>query len=80
MQDANTTDMIWDVAETIALLSECLTLEPGDVIAMGTPAGVGQARTPPVWMKDGDTIEIEIEGVGLLVNRVEGEVRPEVRP
>ena len=76
MQDANTTDMIWDVAETIALLSECLTLEPGDVIAMGTPAGVGQARTPPVWMKDGDTIEIEIEGVGLLVNRIENEVRP----
>jgi acylpyruvate hydrolase len=68
--------MIWDVAETIALLSECLTLEPGDVIAMGTPAGVGQARTPPVWMKDGDTIEIEIEGVGLLVNRIESEVRP----
>jgi 2-keto-4-pentenoate hydratase/2-oxohepta-3-ene-1,7-dioic acid hydratase in catechol pathway len=76
MQDANTSDMIWDVAETIALLSECLTLEPGDVIAMGTPAGVGQARTPPVWMKDGDTIEIEIEGVGLLVNRIESEVRP----
>jgi len=76
MQDANTTDMIWDVAETIALLSECLTLEPGDVIAMGTPAGVGQARTPPVWMKDGDVIEIEIEGVGLLVNRIESEVRP----
>jgi hypothetical protein len=43
--------MIWDVAETIALLTECLTLEPGDVIAMGTPAGVGQSRTPPVWMK-----------------------------
>ena len=76
MQDANTRDMIWDVAETIALLSECLTLEPGDVIAMGTPAGVGQARTPPVWMKHGDTIEVEIEGVGLLVNRVEDEVRP----
>jgi acylpyruvate hydrolase len=51
MQDANTRDMIWDVAETIALLTECLTLEPGDVIAMGTPAGVGQSRTPPVWMK-----------------------------
>ncbi|CAN7330677.1 fumarylacetoacetate hydrolase family protein [Massilia sp. LjRoot122] len=76
MQDANTADMIWDVAETIALLSECLTLEPGDVIAMGTPAGVGQSRVPPVWMKDGDTIEIEIEGVGLLVNRIESEIRP----
>jgi 2-keto-4-pentenoate hydratase/2-oxohepta-3-ene-1,7-dioic acid hydratase in catechol pathway len=76
MQDANTADMIWDVAETIALLSECLTLEPGDVIAMGTPAGVGQSRVPPRWMKDGDTIEVEIEGVGLLVNRIESEARP----
>jgi len=73
MQDANTRDMIWDVAETIALLTECLTLEPGDVIAMGTPAGVGQSRTPPVWMKHGDTIEVEIEDVGLLVNTIEDE-------
>ena len=73
MQDANTDDMIWGVAETIALLTECLTLEPGDVIAMGTPAGVGQARTPPVWMKHGDTIEIEIDRVGLLSNPVRDE-------
>jgi len=76
MQDANTRDMIWDVAETIALLTECVTLEPGDVIAMGTPAGVGQSRTPPVWMKAGDTIEIEIERVGLLSNTIEDEVQP----
>lgn len=75
MQDADTGDMIWGVAETIALLSECLTLEPGDVIAMGTPAGVGQSRVPPVWMRDGDTIEVEIDGVGLLVNRIVSEVR-----
>ncbi|HQZ05027.1 MAG TPA: fumarylacetoacetate hydrolase family protein [Burkholderiaceae bacterium] len=73
MQDADTSDMIWGVAETIALLTECLTLEPGDVIAMGTPAGVGQARTPPVWMKHGDTIEIEIDGVGLLSNTIRDE-------
>ncbi|MBP7565157.1 MAG: fumarylacetoacetate hydrolase family protein [Burkholderiaceae bacterium] len=73
MQDANTTDMIWGVAETIALLTECMTLEPGDVIAMGTPAGVGQARTPPVWMKAGDTVEIEIERVGLLSNPIRAE-------
>jgi acylpyruvate hydrolase len=73
MQDANTTDMIWGVAETIALLTECLTLEPGDVIAMGTPAGVGQARTPPVWMKSGDVIEIEIDGIGLLSNPIRDE-------
>lgn len=70
MQSANTTDMIWGVAETIVLLTECLTLEPGDVIIMGTPAGVGQARTPPVWMKHGDTIEIDIERVGLLSNPI----------
>jgi 2-keto-4-pentenoate hydratase/2-oxohepta-3-ene-1,7-dioic acid hydratase in catechol pathway len=73
MQDANTRDMIWGVAETIALLTECLTLEPGDVIAMGTPAGVGQARTPPVWMKHGDTIEVEIERIGLLSNPIRDE-------
>ena len=73
MQSANTTDMIWGVAETIALLSEVLTLEPGDVIVMGTPAGVGQARTPPVWMKDGDTIEVEIERIGTLVNPIVAE-------
>ena len=70
MQDANTTDMIWGVAETIALLTECLTLEPGDVIVMGTPAGVGQSRTPPVWMKAGDRFEVEIERIGTLVNTV----------
>ena len=73
MQSANTTDMIRGVAETIALLTECMTLEPGDVIIMGTPAGVGQARTPPVWMKHGDTIEIDIERVGLLVNPIQDE-------
>jgi len=73
MQDANTDDMIFSVAETIALLAEVLTLEPGDVIVMGTPAGVGQARNPPVWMKAGDTIEIEIERVGLLSNPIADE-------
>ncbi len=74
MQDANTRDMIWGVAETITLLTECMTLEPGDLIVMGTPAGVGQARTPPVWMKHGDTVEIEIEGIGVLRNTVVDEV------
>ena len=73
MQDANTSDMIFSVAETIALLAEVLTLEPGDVIVMGTPAGVGQARTPPVWMKSGDTIEIEIEQIGVLRNPIVAE-------
>jgi acylpyruvate hydrolase len=62
--------MIFPVAETIALLTEVLTLEPGDVIVMGTPAGVGQARTPPVWMKAGDSFEVEIERIGILRNPV----------
>ena len=74
MQDANTTDMIWGVAETIKLLTECMTLEPGDLIIMGTPAGVGQARTPPVWMKDGDTVEIEIERIGTLTTPIKNEL------
>ena len=70
MQSANTSDMAFGVARTIALLSESLTLEPGDVIVMGTPGGVGYARNPPVWMKAGDTIEIDIEGIGVLRNPV----------
>ncbi|HDR9882479.1 TPA: FAA hydrolase family protein [Burkholderia cenocepacia] len=73
MQDANTDDMIWSVAETISLLSDCLTLEPGDVIVMGTPAGVGQSRTPPVWMKAGDIIEVEIQKIGTLRNPIVAE-------
>ena len=60
---------------TITLLTECLTLEPGDVIAMGTPAGVGQARTPPVWMRHGDVVEIDIQGIGVLTNPIRNEVR-----
>jgi acylpyruvate hydrolase len=73
MQSANTRDMLFPVAETIALLTECLTLEAGDVIVMGTPAGVGHARKPPVWMKQGDTIEIDIEGIGVLSNPIRDE-------
>ncbi len=70
MQDASTADMLFDVAETIALLTECMTLEPGDLIASGTPAGVGYARKPPVWLTPGDVCEVEIEGVGVLSNPV----------
>ncbi len=73
MQDADTSDMIFPVDETIMLLAQCMTLEPGDVIVMGTPAGVGQARTPPVWMKPGDAIEIEIERIGVLRNPIVAE-------
>jgi len=70
MQHANTSDMIFSVAETIATITEALTLEAGDILVMGTPAGVGFARKPPVFMKHGDTCEIEIEGIGLLSNPV----------
>lgn len=73
MQDANTSDMIFSVVETLVLLTECMTLEPGDVIIMGTPAGVGQARTPPVWMTHGDTVEIEIDKLGVLSNPIHDE-------
>ena len=65
MQSATTTDMLFKVPRTIELLSEFCTLEPGDMVAMGTPSGVGHARTPPVWMKPGDTVEVEIEGIGV---------------
>jgi 2-keto-4-pentenoate hydratase/2-oxohepta-3-ene-1,7-dioic acid hydratase in catechol pathway len=70
MQDGNTKDFLWGVAETLVLITECMTLEPGDVVITGTPAGVGYARKPPVFMKEGDTIEVEIEGVGLLSNPI----------
>jgi 2-keto-4-pentenoate hydratase/2-oxohepta-3-ene-1,7-dioic acid hydratase in catechol pathway len=70
MQDGNTQDMMFSVARTISLISQIMTWETGDVIAMGTPAGVGHARRPPVWMRDGDVCEIEIEGIGVLTNPV----------
>lgn len=70
MQDANTRDFLCPVIETLCLVTECLTLEPGDVVITGTPAGVGYARNPPVFMKKGDTIEVEIEGIGVLSNPV----------
>jgi acylpyruvate hydrolase len=70
MQNSNTSDMIFSVARTVALLSEIMTLEPGDLIATGTPQGVAHARKPPAWMKAGDTVEIEVEGIGVLSNPV----------
>lgn len=73
VQDASSDDMIFSVARQIALLSEAMTLLPGDVIVTGTPAGVGFARTPPLWMKPGDICEVELEGVGILRNPVVAE-------
>lgn len=70
MQDSRTNQLIFDVPALIAFLSASLTLEPGDVIATGTPPGVGFARKPPVYLKPGDRMEVEIEGLGVLVNPV----------
>ncbi len=69
-QDGNTADMIFDIPTLIASLSEGLTLEPGDIIATGTPSGVGYAMEPPQFLKDGDTVVCEIEEIGTLSNTV----------
>ena len=66
MQDGNTRDMIFDIATTIESLSKGMTLEPGDIISTGTPSGVDFARVPPVFLKPGDKVEGEVEGVGTL--------------
>lgn len=73
MQDGNTSDMIFPVAELIAFLSTGMTLMPGDIISTGTPAGVGTARDPKVFLKDGDEVTVEIEGLGTLTNPVKAE-------
>ncbi len=75
MQSDNTDNMMFPVAETIAYVTQGMTLEPGDIIVTGTPSGVGFARKPPVWMKNGDTCEVDIEGVGILSNPIEDEKR-----
>lgn len=71
MQSSNTANMLVSVVDALVLLTEAMTLEPGDVIAMGTPSGVGYARKPPVFMKSGDRIEIDIETIGVLSNTIE---------
>jgi 2-keto-4-pentenoate hydratase/2-oxohepta-3-ene-1,7-dioic acid hydratase in catechol pathway len=70
MQDSTTANMVFGVAELIAFISQAITLEPGDVIATGTPAGVGAFREPPVFMAPGDEVTIEIESLGALTNPV----------
>jgi len=69
-QDSSTAQMIFDVATIVETLSRGMTLEPGDVIATGTPAGVGFARQPPEFLKPGDVVECEIENIGVLRNRI----------
>lgn len=71
MQHGSTSDFIFSLPKIINYLSEIMTLEPGDMIATGTPPGVGAARNPPIFLKAGDTVEVEIEGLGVLSNRVE---------
>lgn len=72
-QDANTKDMIFDVATLVSTCSEIFELVPGDVIISGTPAGVGFARKPPLFMKEGDVVEVEVEKVGVLRNGIKNE-------
>jgi acylpyruvate hydrolase len=73
MQSDNTDNMMFPVAETLVYVTQGMTLEPGDVIVTGTPSGVGFARKPPVWMKNGDTCEVDIEGIGILSNPIADE-------
>ena len=73
VQDGTTSKMIFSVAELVSFLSQGMTLEPGDVIITGTPPGVGMARDPQLWMKPGDEVTIEIEGLDALTNPVEAE-------
>ena len=70
MQEANTSQMLFSVRSVISYLSRGMTLLPGTVLLTGTPAGVGFARKPPVWLKPGDSYEVEIEGIGTLRNPV----------
>jgi len=74
MQDANTSDLIFSIVELIQYISAGVTLAPGDVIATGTPSGVGDSRSPRRYLREGDTVDIYVEGVGTLSNRVRNEL------
>lgn len=75
LQCSNTSNMIWGVARTIAIMSEFTTLEAGDLIALGTPPGVGHAKKPnPRWLRPGEVVEVEIEGIGVCANPIIDEV------
>jgi len=73
MQSARTSHMLVDVPSAVEFFSSFTRLAPGDVIATGTPGGVGFARTPPVWMHPGDVIEVTVEGIGTIRNRIVAE-------
>lgn len=70
MQDSSTSNLVFGVPELVAFLAQAITLEPGDVIATGTPPGVGHNRKPPVYLQPGDEVEVEVEGIGVLRNPV----------
>jgi 2-keto-4-pentenoate hydratase/2-oxohepta-3-ene-1,7-dioic acid hydratase in catechol pathway len=72
MQDSNTNNLIFTIPQIISFLSQSMTLRPGDLIATGTPPGVGMGRSPKVWLKDGDRMSITIEKIGTLSNYVKG--------
>jgi 2-keto-4-pentenoate hydratase/2-oxohepta-3-ene-1,7-dioic acid hydratase in catechol pathway len=80
LQDGNTQSMIFSVGEAVAFISSLMTLEPGDIIATGTPAGVGFTRTPPVLLRDGDAIEVEIDRIGVLQNPVQRQLDMPLQP
>jgi len=73
MQQGAVRDLVFDIPFLVAYCSTFMTLQPGDVIATGTPGGVGAARTPPVWLRPGDVVEVDIPGVGILSNPVRDE-------
>ena len=75
MQQANTSDMLFDIETLISTISEAITLEPGDLIVSGTPAGVGLGHKPPLWMKEGDICEVEIEQIGILRSPIVNETK-----
>ncbi len=79
MQSGNTADMIFPVDELIATLSEAFTLQAGDVLVTGTPAGIGWARKPPLFMKEGDICEVEIESIGILTNPIRNETNATIK-
>ena len=72
LQDGSTSDWLFPLPRLIGFLSQVMTLEPGDIVSTGTPAGVGLFQKPPVFMKPGDMIEIEAEGIGVLRNPIVG--------
>lgn len=75
LQDSSTSQMVFSVAELVSFISQAITLQPGDIIATGTPAGVGFARNPQIWLRPGDIVRVEIDGVGVLENPVTDRVR-----